>query len=319
MEVRTGGTSGGAAGADRLSAVDLLTNTHRAALKMAVNGHVSATVVDNDVVAVSAGVEGTGNYLTALGGDDIRAHGSGDINTLVVTVGPGAPAELGTDALVAGGRPSPRAGNMVLFIGLSGLAGDDSVQRLTGLLHFLVDLDLLLLENGLVGGNLGEQSVGFRLLLVQLLFFGGEVQLLSFDLGALFLDLSLLSLIALLVLGQGIDNAVIVLCHELNVGHGGEIAVEIIGGEQQLKTSGEVAGDVHGAHTSLEGVVGVGDLGFGQIDLRLQIGDFSFLNGDLLVDGVDLLLEVFDKLVESIDLLLCVSLIGFKLRDLGFD
>ena len=84
--MRAGGTSGGAAQAYDLSARDLLSHAYAAPAEMAVNGHISAAVVDYDIVAVAAGVERADDHLACVGRHDVRARRSGYVYALMIAL-----------------------------------------------------------------------------------------------------------------------------------------------------------------------------------------------------------------------------------------
>lgn len=86
MEVRTGGTAGGAAKTDNRAAADSVAYADVTGAEVTVNGHVSAAVVDDDVVAIAACVVGAGYNLTCVGGNDVCAGGCADVNALMVAV-----------------------------------------------------------------------------------------------------------------------------------------------------------------------------------------------------------------------------------------
>ena len=86
MAVIAGGIAGGAYLCDELTLFDLLplVGDHDAA--MCVEGAVVVGMLDDDIIAVAAGVPACCNDRSALGCIDLRAVGCGNVDALMVAV-----------------------------------------------------------------------------------------------------------------------------------------------------------------------------------------------------------------------------------------
>ncbi|CUO77657.1 Uncharacterised protein [Flavonifractor plautii] len=269
---------------------------------MGVEGGVTVAVVDDHVIAVGV-VVGGGDHLSALAGLNGGAAGGGDVDAgmAVGLAGDGvnAVAEQRGQPVVAGQRPQVVGlrvdGDIVLpalLLQLLLLPGDLRLD-LRRALHLVVQLAVELRRVGidLVQQLLGLRHLGLLLRLLGLLLVLGRLLLRA---GALQLRLKPLQLLP--GRGQLLHDLVVVVHHRVNVRQAVQHVGEVLGVEEDGPI-GYRPLLLHGAHPLAEQLILGLLFGLRLPALRLFLGDFLVIVGDLRVDAVQLGIDCLQLLL----------------------